>query len=61
VQHPGRDKVLAMMKRKFYWHGMKRDLEAYISFCEHCQKDRGRGITAPLEPIVATYVVNFIL
>lgn len=55
MSHPGRDKMLAMLKRKYYYWGLKRDVEEYISFCEHCQKDHGRGLVPPLQPTIASY------
>ncbi len=34
--HPGRDKTLAMVKRRFFWPGMTKDVEDYVKSCHRC-------------------------
>ena len=51
--HLGRDKTLERIRRSYYWPGMKRDVEEYVSTCERCQRNKGsnqkpQGLLQPL-------------
>ena len=35
--HPGYQKMLTALKKKFFWPGMKRDVAEYLSRCMECQ------------------------
>ena len=49
--HLGRDKILAMLKRWFLWHGMARDVGLYNKTCRECSvgKQQSRKSKAPLK------------
>ena len=36
--HPGGDKMYKDIKRAFYWSGMKKDMEDFVSKCVTCQQ-----------------------
>jgi hypothetical protein len=36
--HPGNTKMYQDLKRKFWWHGMKRDVAEYVAQCHICQQ-----------------------
>ena len=51
--HFGRDRTLDLLKRKWYWRGMAKDVEEYVQSCDKCQKVKsGRSILPALQPIV---------
>ena len=51
--HFGRDRTLDLLKRKWYWRGMSKDVEEYVQRCDRCQKIKsGRSILPALQPIV---------
>ncbi|MDQ4222837.1 integrase zinc binding domain-containing protein, partial [Pseudomonas aeruginosa] len=52
--HPGGNKMYRDLKRAFYWEGMKRAVDEFVSKCMNCklikteQKKRS-GLLHPLE------------
>ena len=38
--HPGRDRTLELVKRQFYWRGMKDEVARYIRNCYICQRSK---------------------
>ena len=49
--HQGIHRTYCQLLKRFYWHGMKRDVQDYVASCESCsQRARpvGRGKGAPL-------------
>ena len=51
--HPGRDRTVELIKREFYWPGMRNDVARYIRNCHVCQRtkaprDRYNGLLQPL-------------
>ena len=38
VGHQGRDRRLSLLQERFYWYGMTRDVENWISKCDRCIK-----------------------
>ena len=36
--HNGTTRMYAMVKRMFYWKGLKKDVKVYIKSCPTCQK-----------------------
>lgn len=34
--HPGTDRTLSLIKDRFYWPGMNKDVELWITECERC-------------------------
>ena len=52
VGHLGRDKTLDLVRHRFYWPNMTRDVEAYLENCERCVKRKARDpAPAPLVPL----------
>ncbi len=52
--HLGVHKTLQLVKTQFYWPGMRQDVEAYVSSCHACQRDKPvrAGHTPSLSPLV---------
>lgn len=38
--HPGRQRMLALLARAYYWPKMEDDIEAYVKTCLVCQQDK---------------------
>ena len=36
--HPGGTKMYKDIQERFWWHGMKRDIAAFIACCDSCQR-----------------------
>ena len=53
--HFGRDRTLELLRRKWWWKGIAKDVEEYIKSCDKCQRIKApTGITLlALQPIVA--------
>lgn len=34
---PGNNKMYQDLKKKFWWHGMKKDIAEYVAQCHSCQ------------------------
>ena len=46
--HPGRDKSLAMARKKYYWPKMRLDITTHVSQCSSCAQNKGNTKTAPI-------------
>jgi hypothetical protein len=53
VGHPGYRKTVAVVKSQYFWLGMKREIEKYITRCMECQKvkEEHRHPTGFLQPL----------
>jgi hypothetical protein len=51
--HPGYSKTVAVVKRQYFWPGMKREIAKYIARCMECHKVKGehRHPTGLLQPL----------
>ena len=54
VGHPGQHRILEMLKRTYWWPGLKEDIKKYIQGCFKCQQNkvqhqRKTGELHPLE------------
>ncbi|POM78480.1 Retrovirus Polyprotein [Phytophthora palmivora] len=52
--HPGIEKTIADIQERFYWKRLHKQVRAYISTCESCQRTKNRtgkapGLLRPLE------------
>lgn len=36
--HLGRDKTLAKLSERYWWHGFRKDVSRYVASCESCQR-----------------------
>jgi hypothetical protein len=47
--HPGRKRTLEILCIRYYWPGMRQDVENYVRECDDChRRKQGREYTAPL-------------
>ena len=52
--HPGRDKMTALLKQRFYWPGSTADVDRKVSGCRRCVCRKAQGQKAPIVPILTT-------
>ena len=48
VGHLGRDRVLELLRDRFYWPGMHTDVASYINSCPRCFRRKSQPDQAPL-------------
>jgi len=49
VGHPGRDRTHSLIRDRFYWPGMTRDIENHVQNCERCiRRKSSTSVRAPL-------------
>ncbi|XP_048240817.1 uncharacterized protein LOC124120015 [Haliotis rufescens] len=51
VGHPGRDRTLSLIKDRFYWPGMTKDVETHVQQCVPCLRHKTPTGRAPLVSI----------
>ena len=58
--HLGAESILHLIKRRYYWLGLVRDLKLYVKSCNLCQLARSRGgAPKPLLPSVPPVAFPF--
>ena len=50
--HLGRDRVLAILRERFWWPGMAEAAKQHLEACERCVKFKKQPEVPPLQPIV---------
>ena len=40
VEHPGQQRMLELIKRNYWWPGLKEDVKKYIQGCFKCQQNK---------------------
>ena len=60
VGHLGQDRVLELLRDRFYWPGMHMDVASYINRCPRCIRRKTQPDTAPLHNIEATQPLELI-
>ena len=48
VGHLGQDRVLELLRDRFYWPGMHADVASYINSCSRCLRRKSQPDQAPL-------------
>ena len=54
VDHLDQDRVLELLRDRFFWPGMHMDVASYINSCLRCIRRKTQPDTAPLQNIEAT-------
>ena len=60
VGHLGQDRVLGLLRDRFFWPGMHTDVASYINSCPRCIRRKSQPDTAPLHNIEATQPLELI-
>ena len=40
VEHPGQHRMLELLKRTYWWPGLKEDIKKYVQGCFKCQQNK---------------------
>ena len=40
VRHPGQHRMLELLKRNYWWPGLKKDVKRYVQGCFKCQQNK---------------------
>ena len=54
VVHQGQQRSLSLMKERFWWPGMARDLRNCIKKCGHCKKFEAAPPITPMKPLTCS-------
>ena len=60
VGHQGRDRTLSLVRERFYWDTLYRDVSSYIEHCPRCIRRKKRTHRAPMQPIFASQPMEII-
>ena len=60
IGHLGQDRVLELLRDRFFWPGMQMDVASYINSCPRCIRRKSQPDTAPLHNIEATQPLELI-
>ena len=60
IGHLGQDRVLELLRDRFFWPGMQMDVASYINSCPRCIRRKSQPDTAPLYNIEATQPLELI-
>ena len=61
VGHPGRDRTTSLVRDRFYWSGMSKDIEQWIRSCDRCVKRKTPANTrVPLVSIKTTQPLELV-
>ena len=60
VGHQGIGRTLSPLRERFYWPGMHKETNLYVSKCQNCLKKKAIPEVAPLQPIIASQPIEFV-
>ena len=60
IGHLGQDRVLELLRDRFYWCGMHMDVASYINRCPRCIRRKSQPDVAPVHNIEATQPLELI-
>ena len=60
IGHLGQDRVLELLRDRFYWPRMHMDVASYINSCPRCIGRKSQPDVAPLHNIEATQPLEFV-
>ena len=46
--HQGYEKTLGLIRSRFFWPGMSKDVESWVHHCSRCLRFKGKPVRAPL-------------
>ena len=58
--HPGRDRMLRLMRERYYWPGMFFDVAVWVDKCDRCIRRKSAPQRAPLVSITTTYPLEMV-
>lgn len=58
--HPGRDRTLSLLRDRYYWPGMGKDVDEHVKACARCVMTSTPSIKAPLVGITTTQPLEIV-
>ena len=61
IGHPGRDRTISLVSERFFWPGMRSDVEDWVKSCRRCLcRKSATNERAPLVNITTTYPLELV-
>nr|KAG5686712.1 hypothetical protein BaRGS_020238 [Batillaria attramentaria] len=60
IGHPGRDRTAGLVRERFWWPGMSRDIESWCEDCPRCIRRKAVGDKAPLVNITSSQPLELV-
>ena len=60
-RHLGGEKYDSLLREKFYWPNMTRDMADHIKTCEHCLRFKAKEQREELKPLLATHQLELVI
>ena len=60
VGHQGIVRTLSLLRERFYWPGMHKEVTLYVNKCQSCLKRKATPDVAPLQPIIANQPMELV-
>ena len=60
IGHLGVERSLDLLKDRFYWAGMAKDMENHIKSCDRCLRFKAKPHKTELHPILATHPMELV-
>ena len=60
VGHPGQDRTIKLVRERFYWPGMGKEIAEYVERCERCIRRKSSVDKAPLVNVQTTYPLELV-
>jgi transposase InsO family protein len=58
--HPGQDRTTSLLRDRFFWYGMTRDVEDWVATCDRCLHRKSATTRAPLINIKSTQPLEIV-
>nr|KAG5692917.1 hypothetical protein BaRGS_031421 [Batillaria attramentaria]KAG5699313.1 hypothetical protein BaRGS_004250 [Batillaria attramentaria] len=60
IGHPGRDRTAGLVRERFWWPGMSRDIESWCQDCPRCIRRKAVGDKAPMVNITSSQPLELV-
>ena len=60
VGHPGKDRTCALLRQRFYWPSLTKDVEEKLKSCKRCILRKAKGDVAPLVSVSTTQPLELV-
>ena len=60
VGHQGKDRTLSLIRERFFWPRMYKDVESYVGHCKKCLLRKAKPHVAPLQPILVSRPLDLV-
>lgn len=60
IGHPGRDRTMTLVRDRFWWPGMAKQVEDWVKHCPRCLRRKAQGNTAPMVSITSSQPLELV-